>query len=184
LKTKALQILKHSSYVPLTAMVSVASLLNPTTSGPRNQQPQNQHNQTVAVTPTSRHQTQYQPQQVRYPLVSPQSVQYPSTTSPCKPEYTISSSYTNSPFLIAAPFVKKPKMAKDGAVFAKNKIKGVVNFPPHEKLGADSMKKMKPFKIYPSQKIMDYPRHIPYNSEKKSFLDKTGRESFEGMLET
>ncbi|KAN0087393.1 Transcription regulator HTH, APSES-type DNA-binding domain containing protein [Elaphomyces granulatus] len=27
--------------------------------------------------------------------------------------------------------------------------------------------------------ISHYPRHIPYNSEKKSFLEKTGRESFE-----
>lgn len=31
------------------------------------------------------------------------------------------------------------------------------------------------------QHIVEYPRHIPYNSEKKSFLEKTGRESFEGM---
>lgn len=28
--------------------------------------------------------------------------------------------------------------------------------------------------------IAEYPRHIPYNSEKKTFQEKTGRESFEG----
>lgn len=29
-------------------------------------------------------------------------------------------------------------------------------------------------------KIGEYCRHIPYNSEKKGFLERTGRESFEG----
>jgi hypothetical protein len=28
---------------------------------------------------------------------------------------------------------------------------------------------------------MEYPRHVPYNSEKKSFLEKTQRDGFEGV---
>jgi hypothetical protein len=28
--------------------------------------------------------------------------------------------------------------------------------------------------------IAEYARHIPYNSDKKSFQERTGRESFEG----
>ncbi|KAM5438470.1 hypothetical protein MferCBS31731_005047 [Microsporum ferrugineum] len=35
------------------------------------------------------------------------------------------------------------------------------------------------FEIHPMGHITEFPRHIPYNSEKKSFLEKTGRESFE-----
>lgn len=74
-------------------------------------------------------------------------------------------------------------MAKDGAVFAKGaKIKGDVNFPPFEHLSEETMREVSKFQVYPLGKIQDYCRHIPYNSEKKNFLEKTGRESFEGML--
>lgn len=71
-------------------------------------------------------------------------------------------------------------MTKDGAVFAKGKIKGDVNFPPYERLGPNAEHEVARFQVYPFKRILEYPRHIPYNSEKKSFLDKTGRESFEG----
>lgn len=74
-------------------------------------------------------------------------------------------------------------MSKDGAVFAKgNKIKGDVNFPPFEHLSEETMREVQRFTVYPLGKIQDYCRHIPYNSEKKNFLEKTGRESFEGMF--
>lgn len=76
-------------------------------------------------------------------------------------------------------------MVKDGAVFAKGKIKGTVNFPPYEAKDndPDSIQQIQKFSIWPNNGCMqDYARHIPYNSEKKSFLDKTGRESFEGRL--
>lgn len=72
-------------------------------------------------------------------------------------------------------------MIKDGAVFTKgNKIKGEVNYPPFEHFDENSMQQMAKFEIYPLGKTQEYPRHIPYNSEKKSFFEKTGRESFEG----
>lgn len=70
-------------------------------------------------------------------------------------------------------------MAKDGAVFAKGKTKGEVNFPPFEDLGEETIREVQRFQVYPLGKIQEYCRHIPYNSEKKSFLEKTGRESFE-----
>jgi hypothetical protein len=73
-------------------------------------------------------------------------------------------------------------MAKDGAIFAKGKIKGEVNFPPFERFDEETMREIQKFQVYPLGKIQEYSRHIPYNSEKKSFLEKTGRESFEGML--
>ena len=73
-------------------------------------------------------------------------------------------------------------MTKDGAVFAKGKIKDEVNYPPFERLDEGTMREVQKFQVYPLGKIEDYCRHIPYNSEKKTFLEKTGRESFEGMI--
>lgn len=75
----------------------------------------------------------------------------------------------------------KQKMSKDGAVFSKGKVKGEVNFPPFESLGGEALKEAQKYKVYPLGKIQSFCRHIPYNSEKKSFLEKTGRESFEGI---
>ena len=71
-------------------------------------------------------------------------------------------------------------MCKDGAVFTKGKIKGEVNYPPFEKLDEETLREVQKFQVYPVGKITEFARHIPYNSEKKSFLEKTGRESFEG----
>jgi hypothetical protein len=71
-------------------------------------------------------------------------------------------------------------MTKDGAVFVKGKIKGEVNFPPFERMDEETMREIEKFQVHPMGKITEFSRHIPYNSEKKSFLEKTGRESFEG----
>jgi hypothetical protein len=71
-------------------------------------------------------------------------------------------------------------MTKDGAIFIKGKIKGEVNFPPFEGLDEETVCEVEKFQVHPLGKITEYSRHIPYSSEKKSFLEKTGRESFEG----
>ncbi|KAI9736759.1 MAG: hypothetical protein M1834_000963 [Cirrosporium novae-zelandiae] len=97
---------------------------------------------------------------------------YRRSPSPCS-----SATYTSD--FASPPPLKKQKTSKDSAVFVKGKIRGEVRYPPceyqDEKLAAEYEK----LKIFPMGHIGDYPRHIPYNSEKKSFLDKTGRESFE-----
>ncbi len=71
-------------------------------------------------------------------------------------------------------------MAKDGAIFTPSKTKGEVNFPPFEDLNEIDIHEIEKYHVYPLGSIRDFPRHIPYNSDKKSFLEKTGRESFEG----
>lgn len=39
------------------------------------------------------------------------------------------------------------------------------------------------FKVYPRQEdVGEYPRFIPYNSERRIFADATGRDFFEGKL--
>ncbi|KAI1177477.1 hypothetical protein F4777DRAFT_587278 [Nemania sp. FL0916] len=73
----------------------------------------------------------------------------------------------------------KPKMPKDAAVFTKSKPKGAINFQPFEDLDDLSLHRVQEFQVYPLGKIQEYSRHIPYNSGKKDFFEKTGRESFE-----
>lgn len=77
---------------------------------------------------------------------------------------------------------KKMKISKDAAIFAKGKIKGETRYPPCEIRSNELLAQYRKFQMFPDnpQHIVEYPRHIPYNSEKKSFLEKTGRESFEG----
>ncbi|KAJ4385504.1 hypothetical protein N0V93_009932 [Gnomoniopsis smithogilvyi] len=70
-------------------------------------------------------------------------------------------------------------MVKDSGGFVKSKAKGTVNFPPFESLDEHSLREIRRYQIYPWGKISEYCRHIPYNSGKKDFYDKTGRESFE-----
>lgn len=78
------------------------------------------------------------------------------------------------------PRQKKQKVSKDAAVFTRGKPRGEVRYPPCEFQDAELAKWHEKFEIHPMGSISEYPRHIPYNSEKKSFLEKTGRESFEG----
>jgi hypothetical protein len=111
-----------------------------------------------------------------------------STSEPRRIEPPPSSSYYSNPArkensqFRPQEYPAKAKMSKDGAVFSKGKIKGRVVFPPCETLDPDSLRTVRKFKVFPLGEIAMYPRHIPYNSEKKSFLEKTGRESFEGRI--
>lgn len=79
-----------------------------------------------------------------------------------------------------APRAKKPKLPKDAPIFTRGKVRGELRYPPHEYQDAELAAEHRRFQIHPMGHIAEFPRHIPYNSEKKSFLDKTGRESFEG----
>ncbi|KAF8857886.1 hypothetical protein BDZ45DRAFT_690509 [Acephala macrosclerotiorum] len=114
-------------------------------------------------------------------LLNPVKPEPRGTRLPSSPSSSLynSSSTHGSPQLSTQSSFKKQKMTKDGAIFAKGKIKGEVNFPPFERLDEETMHEVQKFQVYPLGKIQDYSRHIPYNSEKKSFLEKTGRESFE-----
>jgi hypothetical protein len=78
--------------------------------------------------------------------------------------------------------LKRQKLPKDAAIFSEgNKTVGFVNYPPYEagddkELAAQHRK----FRINPMGEIMKRGvRHIPYNSDKKDFQEKTGRDAFE-----
>ncbi|KAI5926731.1 hypothetical protein F4810DRAFT_699442 [Camillea tinctor] len=88
-------------------------------------------------------------------------------------------SFADDSSFVDRHMIPKHKMPKDAAVFTKSKPKGVVNFLPFERLDPASLRQVRKFQVYPLGKIQEYSRHIPYNSGKKDFYEKTGRESFE-----
>jgi hypothetical protein len=76
----------------------------------------------------------------------------------------------------------KAKQTKDAPKFERGETIGHVRFAPHQTSDLELMRYLKDFKLFPCSGISAYPRHIPYSSDKKDFLTKTGRDSFEGML--
>jgi hypothetical protein len=69
---------------------------------------------------------------------------------------------------------------KDPNNMAKSKLRGQVRFPPFENLNEVALQEIQRFRVTPFGHIQETCLHIPYNSGKKDFFGKTGRESFEG----
>ncbi|KAK4462265.1 hypothetical protein QBC42DRAFT_201724 [Cladorrhinum samala] len=61
----------------------------------------------------------------------------------------------------------------------KSKAKGNIVYEPFENLDAESLREVRRFRVCPFGRIMETFRRIPYNSSKKDFYQKTGRESFD-----
>ncbi|KAK5071241.1 hypothetical protein LTR64_007745 [Lithohypha guttulata] len=74
---------------------------------------------------------------------------------------------------------KRTKLTKDAPIFTAGPIRGQCRFPPDEFQDEELAAHHQQFEVTPFGEIADFPRHIPYNSEKKSFLEKTGREHLE-----
>ncbi|MCJ1359079.1 MAG: hypothetical protein MMC33_009079 [Icmadophila ericetorum] len=81
--------------------------------------------------------------------------------------------------LISHPPAKKVKVAKDAASFVQDSIRGKIRYRPCEDQDDETAKEHQRFNVYPMGHIAEFRRHIPYNSDKKTFMEKTGRESFE-----
>lgn len=64
----------------------------------------------------------------------------------------------------------------------KSRTQGPVRFPPFEHVSAQVMQEIATYQISPFGQIQQCCEHIPYNSSKKNFYEKTGRESIEGKL--
>lgn len=75
---------------------------------------------------------------------------------------------------------KKAKITKDAAVFVEGQVRGECRFPPDEYQDEELAAYHQQFEVTPFGQIADYPRHIPYSSDKKDFYEKTGREGFDG----
>ncbi|KAF2020725.1 DNA-binding domain of Mlu1-box binding protein MBP1 [Aaosphaeria arxii CBS 175.79] len=77
---------------------------------------------------------------------------------------------------------KRQKIPKDAAIFTEGaKVNGPVNYPPYEYMDDKELQAQhRKFQIYPNGNIRQKgPRRIPYNSDKKDFMNKTGRDAFE-----
>ncbi|KAI0843215.1 hypothetical protein F5Y06DRAFT_304662 [Hypoxylon sp. FL0890] len=81
--------------------------------------------------------------------------------------------------LLDEPIMAKQKIPKSTALVPTSRPKGVINFLPHERLDEPLLRQIRKFRVHPFGNIQDHSRHIPYNSGKKNFFEKTGRESFE-----
>jgi hypothetical protein len=99
--------------------------------------------------------------------------------SPSAGSEQVSAHHFSTPVVVA----KRQKVPKDAPVFSEgNKTVGHVNYPPHEAGDdRDLEARHREFRIFPLGQIQRKgARHIPYNSDKKDFLEKTGRDAFEG----
>ncbi|OHX00841.1 apses transcription factor xbp1 [Colletotrichum incanum] len=77
------------------------------------------------------------------------------------------------------PVVPKLKMSKDPTPMSKYKPRGVIKYYPFENVDEMTGREVHHFRVTPFGRIQESCAHIPYNSGKKDFFEKTGRESFE-----
>lgn len=75
---------------------------------------------------------------------------------------------------------ENPPLHKDVTRFAISRTKGEIRYEPCEARDEEVAAQHRLFQIYPLCGIVKYCKTIPYSSEKKGFLEKTGREGFEG----
>ena len=78
------------------------------------------------------------------------------------------------------PLLEEFRMAENTKSTPRWKVKGVINFAPFEALDEASLREVRRFQVRPFGSIQDTCERIPYNSGKKDFFSKTGREGFEG----
>ncbi|KAK2054135.1 apses transcription factor Xbp1 [Colletotrichum caudatum] len=83
-----------------------------------------------------------------------------------------------SPYL-DRPVIPRLKMPKDPAPVSKYKPRGVIKYYPFENADEATRREANRFRVTPFGRIQESCAHIPYNSGKKDFFEKTGRESFE-----
>ncbi|KAI0890324.1 uncharacterized protein GGS22DRAFT_11968 [Annulohypoxylon maeteangense] len=81
--------------------------------------------------------------------------------------------------LLDEPIMARQKIPKGTATLPTSRPKGTINFAAYQRLDEASLQQVRKFQVHPFGNIQDHSRHIPYNSTKKDFFEKTSRESFE-----
>ncbi|KAK3906311.1 hypothetical protein C8A05DRAFT_29814 [Staphylotrichum tortipilum] len=71
--------------------------------------------------------------------------------------------------------------AKSSSSGSRCRAKGVINYPPFEVLEEPALREVHRFQVRPFGSIQQTCERIPYNSGKKDFFSKTGREGFEAF---
>ncbi|KAF4513566.1 hypothetical protein G6O67_000821 [Ophiocordyceps sinensis] len=77
--------------------------------------------------------------------------------------------------------VLKRPVARSAASPLRSRTQGPVRFPPFEDVSTQVMQEIATYQISPFGQIQLCSEHIPYNSAKKNFYAKTGRESIEAF---
>ena len=80
------------------------------------------------------------------------------------------------------PIFSRIRARESGRITKPARPRGLITYHPFEDLDEAAMREIARFQITPFGRIRGSCAHIPYNSGKKDFFDKTGRESFEGMF--
>ncbi|RDA91647.1 hypothetical protein CP533_0079 [Ophiocordyceps camponoti-saundersi (nom. inval.)] len=114
-------------------------------------------------------------------LLNPAS---PHESSSCSRQPTVASmadSTTASKDAMDSQLTLKKPASRNAARPVKSRTHGPVRFPPFEQVDAGAMREVAKFQISQFGQIYQYSQHIPYNSTKRNFFEKTGRESIEAF---
>ncbi|KAH6855786.1 hypothetical protein B0I37DRAFT_350926 [Chaetomium sp. MPI-CAGE-AT-0009] len=79
------------------------------------------------------------------------------------------------------PSIETLRMTEDIKNTPRRKASAAINFPPFEVLDGPSLREVRKFQVHPFGSIQETGERIPYNSGKKDFFTKTGREGFEAF---
>lgn len=82
----------------------------------------------------------------------------------------------------SSPPSKRFKVSKSTVIMVKAQPNGEINYPPYETQDLAIQTAHEQYRLEPRCNIRAFPKHIPYNSDKKSFQEKTGRDAFEGKV--
>ena len=100
-----------------------------------------------------------------------------------RPSNSLSTSYSETETVssIDRPLFSRIRARESGRITKPARPRGLITYHPFEDLDEAAMREVARFQVTPLGRIRESCAHIPYNSGKKDFFDKTGRESFEGM---
>ncbi|CAK9134646.1 unnamed protein product [Ilex paraguariensis] len=113
-----------------------------------------------------------------------------SLLNPASPKSSPRCSYQPTPALVSASATVRPAASRSrmdarkpvrrsGRSLLKSRTQGPVRFPPFEDVSAQAMQEIATYQISAFGQIQQCSEHIPYNSTKKNFYEKTGREGIE-----
>ena len=78
--------------------------------------------------------------------------------------------------------LKEEKISKAAAASTKGRFFDRIRYPPFEVQDKVIATEYKKFQVQPIGHIRDTPKRIPYNSDKKTFHQRTGMGGFEGSV--
>lgn len=78
------------------------------------------------------------------------------------------------------PAFSRLRVRDSGRITKAARPRGMIHYHPFEEVDDAAIAEISQFQVVPFGRIRESCAHIPYNSGKKDFFEKTGRESFEG----